>query len=246
MGFVSLRRWFLSVFQFLNDCNIQCSLKVTDAVETGCTLGVGGFMAEPCIWKAECSGTACLDPRKVKRDFHTWVRLTLVYCVRLSRERKRSFRRKGKKRGFFPSEQLVVTLCAFLKQRGLFLPSPALLSRKLFMVVISLSVINKKWFNFFGKVLQWEQIRLRGKGKSEIRSCSAKQWSWLFTVGLEWLVHKILYSEGFHVTIHCLCKETRFLDYKGQKRPRFIWSNFLHYEGHKIFVNLFLFSVERI
>ena len=60
---------------------------------------------------------------------------------------------------------------------------------------------------------------------------------------LDWLVHRILYSEGFHVTIHSLYKETTLIGYEGQKRPRFIWFDFLHYAGHKIFVNLLLFLI---
>lgn len=59
----------------------------------------------------------------------------------------------------------------------------------------------------------------------------------------DWLVHRILYIDGFHVTIHCLCKDTRLIDYKEQKRPRFICFDFLHYAGHKIFANLLLFLI---
>lgn len=62
----------------------------------------------------------------------------------------------------------MVTLCTFLKQRSLFLPTaslPGIVEWKTLMLIISLSVINKKRFNFFGKVLQQEQIRLRGKAK---------------------------------------------------------------------------------
>lgn len=48
--FVSLSRKFLSLFlEFLNDYNVECSLKVAKAVETSCALRVGGFMAEPRI-----------------------------------------------------------------------------------------------------------------------------------------------------------------------------------------------------
>lgn len=48
---------------------------------------------------------------------------------------------------FFFSEQLVVILCTFLKQRSLFLPTaslPGIVEWKTLMLIISLSVINKK------------------------------------------------------------------------------------------------------
>lgn len=61
--------------------------------------------------------------------------------------------------------------------------------------------------------------------------------------GLARLVHRILYIESFCVTIHCSCKETRLIDYKGQKRPGFISFDFLHYAGHKIFVNFLPFLI---
>lgn len=97
------------------------------------------------------------------------VRLTLVYCVRLFRERKRSFRGKGKKKKrFFSSEWPVVALRTFLKQQGLFLPTaslPYIVELKTLMLILLVSVINKKLFNFFGKVLQLKQIRSRGKVK---------------------------------------------------------------------------------
>lgn len=63
----------------------------------------------------------------------------------------------------------MVALRTFLKQQGLFLPTaaslPYIVETKTLMLILLVSVINKKLFNFFGKVLQLKQIRSRGKVK---------------------------------------------------------------------------------